>query len=128
MRHIVFMAVVYSWNELLRGRAQGSLHCSRMLRLLVHAPCICQRIRHGHTADGKMQRRGAHSHEIAGFILGEEEACVLRNLPSIGHIAGEAATGCILHDQSQVRLCEHCFKGVDDVDMPLPEIRLNLRA
>ena len=46
---------------------------------------------------------------------------MLRNLPSVGHIAGQAATGCILHDQSQVRLCEHCFKGIDDVDMPPPQ-------
>ena len=52
---------------------------------------------------------------------------MLGNLPSVGHIAGQAATGCILHDQSQVRLCQHCFKGIDDVDMPLPEIRLNLQ-
>ena len=51
---------------------------------------------------------------------------MLCNLPSVGHIARETPAGCVFHHQSQVRLCEDCLKGIDDIDVPLAKIGLNL--
>ena len=53
---------------------------------------------------------------------------MLRNLPSVGHVARETPAGCIFHHQSQVCLCEDCLKGIDDVDMPLAKVGLDLRG
>ena len=52
---------------------------------------------------------------------------MLCDLPSVGHIARENPAGCVFHHQGQVRLCEDCLKGIDDVDMPLAKIGLDLR-
>lgn len=68
----------------------------------------------------------AHSEEVACFVFCQEDAVLLAVLPSISHVARQAALLGILQQQAQVLLREEGLLRIDDVHVSFPQVCLYL--
>mmetsp|Transcript_11498 Transcript_11498/g.34536 ORF Transcript_11498/g.34536 Transcript_11498/m.34536 type:complete len:210 (-) Transcript_11498:285-914(-) len=63
--------------------------------------------------------------EEARLVLAEVQPRLLLVLPVVRHIACQAVSGGIFHHQAQVVIGQDDLLRLNDVDVPLPQLRLN---